>query len=306
MEKVKIKVNKKQENGYYGTLGMKYLLKVIKGSDLFEIDYHNEIIKTARHFRATILHCNDKKVYLDFWEYPAPTYTMNIYDSDIDLIIKLQDRYVETKAAHRYLTRKNMIPKTRNEIGEFRNKICPWTFFPSRLFEKYIGKEEELLKDEVEVDKLGFFCGKMWKCRNEIVKSLKGKGIETWGSDQGNKRSGRPLTDEEFINHMKRSKYGIVLAGRASAVTDAKNRREMDYMMLKKPLLLNYKPKYYEELEEGKHYIFIDKDTDFLNLEKEHDIDKIAENGHQWYLRNVPPDGAANTFRRILKEKLDI
>jgi hypothetical protein len=46
-----------------------------------------------------------------------------------------------------------------------------------------------------------------------------------------------------------------VLAGRASMVTDAKNRREIDYMMLKKPLLLNYKPKYYDEMIEGKHYI---------------------------------------------------
>jgi hypothetical protein len=306
MEKIKVKINKKQENGYHGTLGMKYLLSVIKESDLFEIDYHDEMIRTTRDFRATILHCNDKKVYLDFWEYPAPTYTMRIYDSDIDLIIKLQDRYVDNNVAHRYLTRKNMIPKTKNEIAKFRDKICPWTFFPSRIFERYLGKEEELFKDEVEVDKLGFFCGKMWKSRNGIVKSFEGKGIDVLKSDQGNKRSGRPLSDKEFMNHMKRSKYGIVLAGRASAVTDAKNRREIDYMMLKKPLLLNYKPKYYEELEEGKHYISINEKTDFLSLEKRYNIDEIAENGHQWYLRNVSPTGAANTFRKILKEKLNI
>jgi hypothetical protein len=135
---------------------------------------------------------------------------------------------------------------------------------------------------------------------------LKAQGIETWRSDQGNKRRGRPLSDDEFVRHMKRSKFGIVLAGRASMVTDAKNRREIDYMMLKKPLLLNYKPKYYDEMIEGKHYIYFDQETDLKDLENRYNIEEIAENGYQWYLRNVPPEAAAKTFRQILSDKLDI
>ena len=125
-------------------------------------------------------------------------------------------------------------------------------------------------------------------------------------SDQGNRRTGRKLSDQEYVEKMQRSKYGIVLAGRSTAVTDPKNRREIDYMMLKKPLLLNYKPHYYNTLEAGKHYIFFDANTDIKNLENEYDINQIAENGYQWYLENVRPEGAANTFRKILKEKLSI
>jgi len=308
MEKVKVEINRKQQNGHYGTLGMPYLLSAIKESDLFEVDFHDEFVKTARDFRATILICNGKKIYLDFWEYPAPTYTGKVYDYGFDLIIKLQDRHVDIKNVHRYLNRKNMLVKSKEELQAYRDIICPWTFFPSRLFDKYIGNEEELVSKakDIEVDQLGFFCGKAWKCRNNIMKHLKGLGLMTQRSDQGNKNGGRPLNDEEFIEQMIRSKYGIVLAGRASAVTDAKNRREIDYMMLKKPLLLNYRPKYYNPLVEGKHYIYFDEKTDLNDLENRYNIEEIAENGYNWYLENVPKDGAANVFRKILKEKLSI
>lgn len=305
MEKVKVEINNKQKNGHMGTLGMPYLLSVIKDSDLFEIGYHDEMLKTARHFRATTLICNGKKVYLDFWEYPAPTYTVKAYEKDFDLIIKIQDRYSDIKPIHRYLNRKNILPKSKEELKTYRDKIVPWTFFPSKMFERFIGNEEGLLKKSPEVDRFGFFCGKPWKSRHKIIKHLRTKGVEAVKSDQGNK-AGRTFTDKEFMNNMKRSKFGIVLAGRASMVTDAKNRREIDYMMLKKPLLLNYKPKYYNELIEGKHYLYFDEDTDLDKLEKEHNIDEIAQNGHQWYLDNVTPSGAANVFRQILKEKLDI
>ena len=105
---------------------------------------------------------------------------------------------------------------------------------------------------------------------------------------------------------MKGCKYGIVLAGRASPVTDFKNRREADYMMLKKPLLINYKPNYYNELVEGKHYIYIDEKTDIKSLENQYNIDEIAEAGYQWYLENMTPNSAAKVFRQIINEKLGI
>lgn len=304
MEKIKVKINREQQNGSYGTLGMPYLLGAIKNSDLYEIDFHDEKIKTARDFRATILFCNDKKVYLDFWEYPAPTYTDNIYNANFDLIIKLQDRKIDIKSVNRYLTKKEMLVKTRDEHQAYKDKICPWTFFPSRLFTKYINNEEELHNEE-EIDQLGFFCGKAWKCRNAIMEKLSVQGIDTWKSDQG-ERNKRPLTDDEFKLKMKKSKYGIVLAGRASMVTDQKNRREVDYMMLKKPLLLNYKPYYYNELVEGKHYIYFDGKTDIKDLENRYNIKEIGENGYKWYKENVPPESAAKVFRQILKEKLKI
>lgn len=306
MEKIKISLNKNQHNGYAGTLGMPELLGALKSSNLFEIDYHDYMLKTARDMRGTTIFANGKKIYLDFWEYATPTYTENTYNANFDLIIKIQDCDVSNERSHRYLNRKKMLQKSFDEIKAFRSKIVPWTFFPSRIFASYVGKEDELNKERVEVDRLGFFCGKSWNCRNKILGSLAKKGIETRLSDQGDKRKGRPLTDDEFMNYMKRSKYGIVLAGRSTAVTDSKNRREIDYMMLQKPLLINYRPYYYNKLKEGVHYIYLDENTDLDSLEKMYNIDEIGKNGHQWYLENVRPEGSANVFRSILKEKLNI
>jgi hypothetical protein len=196
-----------------------------------------------------------------------------------------------------------MIKFTDESLQEFVDKMVPWTFFPSRLCDPYVNKEEELFCDEIE--RVAFFCGKPWKCRHNILESIGNQGLEVIKSSQ-EKRSGKPLTDDQYIDYMRKSQYGIVLKGRASPVTDFKNRREADYMMMKKPLLLNYKPTYYNDFVDGVHFIYIDEKTDILKLEESHDIKKIAENGHQWYLDNMQPKGAANVFRQIMKDRFDI
>ena len=68
---------------------------------------------------------------------------------------------------------------------------------------------------------MGFFCGKGWHCRLKAVNNLKKSGIEVIGSDQA-EQDGKTLTDEEYLDKMKSSKYGIVLAGRATAITDTR------------------------------------------------------------------------------------
>ena len=66
---------------------------------------------------------------------------------------------------------------------------------------------------------------------------------------------------------------------------------------------MNYKPYYYNELVPGKHYIYIDQNTDFNNLEKMYNIDEIAQNGYQWYKDNASEIGAAQSFLQIMKDK---
>ena len=129
MEKLKIEVHEKHHNGNYGTLGLPYLMNCLKSSDLFEIGFHDEVIRTARDFRATIVKAEGKSIYIDFWEYPAPAYTNNVYDADLDLIVKIQDCNEPIQRFHRYLNRKGMLRKSIEEITEFRNKFVPCTFF---------------------------------------------------------------------------------------------------------------------------------------------------------------------------------
>jgi hypothetical protein len=196
--------------------------------------------------------------------------------------------------------KKNILQKiSAEERAVFFDKIVPWTFFPSRMVKQFISKE----LDPHPVTTFGFFCGKKWRSRGKIYEVLEKQGIEIIASSQ-EIRAGRPLKDDEYIEKMRNSKFGIVLRGRAAHLTQAKNRREIDYMILRKPILMNYEPYYYNPLIPGKHFILIDEETDLKSIESMYNINEIAENGYQWYLNNASPEGCVNVFLQIIKERL--
>ena len=301
--KPKLVIEKAEFNnrGRTRCLGMMEILHFLADSELFDIAFHNDKIRTAKTQMGTILYYNDKKIYLDLWEYQTPTYTHPILTANFDLIIKIQDKPIPMDTFLRFCNRKGVFTQFSKEEKEaFRSKIIPWTFFASRMMMPFAGKEDEI--ESLPTERIGFFCGKLWKSRHGMKANLEKQGIEYSKSDQGIK-SERPLTDEEYLHKMKTSKYGIVLAGRGCLFAQGKNRREIDYMMLKKPLLINYKPHYYDPLIEGKHYIYINQETDFNNLDKLYNIDEIANNGYEWYKRNASPKGVAESFIRIMKDK---
>lgn len=297
-----LRLSKADEHGN-GTLGMGLLLQQLKNSGLFEVELHEEPrLNAMRGERATTLYYNDKKIYLDFWEYGSPSHTMNVYNANFDLIVGLQHPNKEFKTFNDYYNRKQMFKElSDDERKAFLGKMVPWTFFPSRLMVPHVGKEESIGRSRVERD--CFFCGKNWNCRRGMLESLEKQGIECTYSDQGFK-GGRPFTDEKYLDKMVGSKYGLVLRGRNMRLTDCKNRREIDYMMLKKPLLIDYAPNYYEPLVHGEHYILIDQKTQIDSLEDMYNMKEIANNGYEWYKRNATPQGAAETFLRIMEEKL--
>jgi len=299
--KPKLALNDIDVASTYNTLGMAELLGYLIKSDLFEISKHNERIKVCKGERGALLYYNDKRVYVDFWEYALPTYSGEVHGANIDLIVKLQDTNQSDEQISNNFVRKNTFTSwTKEQRLDYWRKVVPWTFFCSRMMKQFIGKEDEI--QPVPIERMAFFCGKEWKCRFAMRDKLKKDGIE-WSSSSQEFRSMRPLTDDEYIQKMKSSKYGLVLHGRGSYATEGKNRREIDYMILKKPLLLNYKPYYYNQLEPGKHYIYIDANTDFNNLDKMYNIDEIAQNGYQWYKDNASPEGAAKVFLQIMTEK---
>lgn len=301
MVKPELSINKNQVTDNWRTLGMSDFLLQFINSGEFDIKYHDDFISTTRGERATILYYNGKSIYLDFWEYPAPTYSKEVFNKKFDLIIKLQHRKMTVEEFLGNCDRDKLFSnKETPEKIDFFNKIVPWTFFPSRLIYPFINGENI---PEFEIKQIGFFCGKTWKCRNPFKKRLLSMNIEFIGSDQSLKCS-RPLTDRQYFEKMATSKYGIILHGRSSRYTDCKNRREIDYMFLKKPILMNYKPYYYNSLIEGKHYIYIDENTDLTNLEKMYNIVEIAQNGYNWYLENASKTGLINTFKQIVNERL--
>ena len=94
-EKIKLSICRRQKTGFAGTLGMGYLIQSLINSDLFEIDYHEDIFRTAKGERGSTILCNGKRIYLDLWDYAAPTYCEKTFNEGFDLIIKLQDRRLD-------------------------------------------------------------------------------------------------------------------------------------------------------------------------------------------------------------------
>jgi len=291
------------------TLGLPEFLDILIHSDRFNIVYHDGKIATGKAERSTTLIYNGRKIYVDFWDYAMPTYTDPIFNSDMDLIIKLQHPKMTFDEFKTRMASKNQFPNaTEEQRLKFYNKIIPWTFFCSKMMHQFIGKEDTM--EQLPVKQLAFFCGKTWRCRGYMKSNLQKQGIEIIDSDQGGSLAnkglpspGKALTDAQYLEKMRNSKYGLVLHGRGSFMSEAKNRREIDYMMLKKPLLLNYKPNYYNPLIEGKHYIHIDQNTNIKNLENMYNINEIAMNGYEWYKANASPNGIVNTFLQIMKER---
>jgi len=302
MDKPTLSINKEDLLNIGNTLGKTEFLTCLVESNLFNITYHNYTISTFHgQFAATVFY-NDKKIYIDWWEYPAPTYSYEVYNANFDLIIKLQDVNLTNEQFEKNCCRKrtlaDLLPEQRLT---FWKKIVPWTFFCSRMMKQFVNKEDQI--EKLPIERLAFFCGKSWKARNGMLKKIQSDGIECVFSSQ--ETAGMiPLTDQEYIHKMKTSKYGLVLHGRASHLTEAKNRREIDYMMLTKPLLLNYKPYYYNPLIAGKHYIYIDENTDLKLIDKQYNIEEIASNGYEWYKNNASKEGVTKTFLQIVKEKI--
>ncbi len=298
----KLKINSSQIAGS-NCLGMSYLLNCLKDSELFEVSYHNENIHAMRNFAGTIIYFEDKKIYLDLWEYATPSHTDAAFYANFDLIIKVQHKDISLQTYNRYCDRKKPMLIDPSLREKWLEKFVPWTFFPSKMMDLLNFGRIITEKNKYPIERDCFFCGKNWKCRHKIIDSLKRQRIECEASDQGGE-VGLKMSNEEFLHRMKTSKYGLVLAGRATPITDAKNRREIDYLMLGKPLLINYKPFYYNEFEAGKHYIYIDENTEIKSLDKMYNIEEIAKNGYEWYLQNATPEAIPKTFVQIMQEKL--
>ena len=284
----------------WGTLGMTELLTYLKISELFDTSYHSETLKTMRGERGCIIHYNNKKIYLDLWDYSSPTYSEEVFNANFDLIIKLQHAKVTEESFEDCCQHKNMfLSHSKEARSEFFKKIVPWTFFCSRNMKGWIGKEDQILP--LPPERFGFFCGRDWKCRNRIKAKLISENIPYMTSDR--EVRSLALSDKDFIRWMQTSKFGIVIHGRGSWMAEGKNRREIDYMMLKIPLLINYKPYYYNPLIEGKHYIYIDENTDFKNLENVYNTKDMVNNAYQWYQDNASPKGVAKTFMQIMNDR---
>lgn len=286
-------------------LGCSYLLRQLIKSNLFDIYYHNDVVGNKNASKAhlsSIIYYNGFKVLLDLWEFPTPTHTSHIIeDNSIKLIIKLQHRW-HTYSAERYVRwcrSRNFCDHISDErLFYFWRRIVPWTFFPSPLFEKDI---EEGIEYETNIDdnNVCFFYGRPWACRQMWFGWLEKQNIEYNTSWKQNF-----VTPKNFKDLMLTCRYGLVINGKGHFLTDCKNRRTVEYMYLRKPLLLTHRPLYYNKMIPGYHYIPLTLNTDVKNIEDEYNVKEIAEHGREYFDDNFSSKGVATTFLQILKREI--
>ena len=171
--------------------------------------------------------------------------------------------------------------------GEILNKIGiktkPWIFWPRRpeVYEKYIENNGSKKYDERK--HTISFIGNV---ENQVQHRYRYGGDWETIVDNYHRTQGRvhKFTQEEYIEEMANSKYGLCLRGYGK-----KCHREVELMGLGTVLLVTKDvnvDSYINPLVEGKHYIRIDNINDWKEPNKEK-WEEMSKNCREWYMNNI-------------------
>jgi hypothetical protein len=112
-----------------------------------------------------------------------------------------------------------------------------------------------------------------------------------------------PYTQEEYLNKVKESKFGLVLPGYGP-----KCNREIEYFGLGTVPIYTTDSglHYYDSLEEGVHYLMAKTPEEIPSMIEKIDENKwneLSQNGRDWYNKNCSRKGSFETTCKIIKEK---
>ena len=201
----------------------------------------------------------------------------------------------------------------RFEIGLFGNTVpdcggcSPWIFWPRKP-----RVVEEHRKELVETRTIeSVFLGKI---ENDI--QLHNRSQCRWDTSvelfsmpklmhRHASNTNYPYTQEEYLNIIKRSSYGLCLPGYGP-----KCNREIEYMAFGTvPIITTgVDVSYYDALVEGEHYIRVDTPEEISPKIRSISKEKwrqMSDNCVQWYERNASPKGSFETTVRILKNEFN-
>ena len=108
-------------------------------------------------------------------------------------------------------------------------------------------------------------------------------------------------TQEEYLNKIKRSKFGLVLPGYGP-----KCNREIEYLGLGTVPIFTEGCglDYYDPLIEGVHYLTADNPTHFKEIVDSVTADQwkeLSNNGRDWYEKNCSRKGSFETTKKIIE-----
>jgi hypothetical protein len=110
-----------------------------------------------------------------------------------------------------------------------------------------------------------------------------------------------PYTQEEYLQKVKSSKFGLTLPGYGP-----KCNREVEYFGLGTVPIYTEGccTNFYDPIEEGVHYLFASTPDDVVELIEnttEEQWNEMSKNGREWYERNCSRKGSFDTTMRIIE-----
>ncbi len=186
----------------------------------------------------------------------------------------------------------------------FYGNCSPWIFWARhpRKLEKSI---DEGILSYSERDTSSIFLGKI---ENQI--QYNGRMGKDWGEvieefsmpiSFGDSKS-YPYTQEQYLNKVKSSKFGLVLPGYGP-----KCNREIEYFGLGTVPIYTTDTglHYYDSLKEGVHYLMVESPEEIPSLLEKIDEktwNELSSNGREWYNKNCSRKGSFETTQKIIKE----
>ena len=188
--------------------------------------------------------------------------------------------------------------------SQLNHENCyPWIFW-GRHPRELEGAIQDGIIDFNERDILSIFLGKV---ENPI--QLHNRSQHNWEQSiqefsmpvsMGNV-SYYPYTQKEYLEKIKRSKFGLVLPGYGP-----KCNREIEYLGLGTVPIYTEgcNLDFHEPMVEGVHYLYAKNPQDVLDIVSnisENEWKTLSMNGRDWYNRNCSREGSYKTTKKILE-----
>jgi len=286
----------KNLEGIYNKWTYRTIQKLIDGG-LFEVKYEDfpefnvrEVVG-KRHSFIGFVKLNNVLIGIDVWDGPHPT-------SDIAEYLMDSDFYSKTKIIFKIQYRPN---HQVSSLKTFKEKtgiiLSNWTMFHGAVFPLSYFKW-----DNNESHKyLTYISGK--RRDNWINVYRDSKEIATFDNSGYTKvKKNRPkVTNEDYLKVVRECKWGLSLMGKRVGHMDCKNRREVEFSSCGMPLILNYTPEYPFPFEKNKHYVYINKPEDLINIR---DIDPIPyhEASIETYDKYFSDKGSSQVFLDLVEK----
>lgn len=137
------------------------------------------------------------------------------------------------------------------------------------------------------------------------------------GGRNSNRRWGRPpyinycknddrfhsqrMLVNEYIEILKKCKWGLILQGGNKYNCDGKNTREIEYASCGMPLVLNYCPTYDFSFEPNKHFLYLEKPEDLEKLEYINPEPYAKASEELWH-KYFKPESAVSYLMELIHE----